>query len=200
MNTSDWIAIGSAGLAGWAVLYARSSARSGKDSAASARRSADEAARISTIETERWHDDHKPPSPGQIVAELRAGTPADSLWGKISVPHGYRVNADAYYDTGGSTLLSLPLLHPNQVYDLHIEQWPPGSTRPKVKEVRIRFWPPLDVDKIDAWTCPCGRPTGETTDGPGHWEWRVPVVYDPPVKPATAPAPSPPERRGGLFR
>jgi hypothetical protein len=187
----------------------RDSASASRESAAeTGRRTADEAAALTEIERDRRqserqerHENHAPLSPGRIIAELRDGTATASLFGSITVTAGYRVLADAQFATGGSTRIGLPsILHPNQPYDFQIEQWPPGSTQPVTKEIRFRFWPPIEGDGVDGWTCPCGRPTGESLDGPGHWEWRVPVVYNPPTPPASASVPPPKPPRRGLFR
>ncbi|MEO3786962.1 hypothetical protein ABGB12_26870 [Actinocorallia sp. B10E7] len=65
---------------------------------------------------------------------------------------------------------------------LHIEHWPTGREEPKTQEVLFKFWPPLEADDADPWSCHCDKPTGETMDGPGHWEQRVQVeYYDPRV-------------------
>src|SRR5439155_25923889 len=96
------------------------------------------------------------------------------------VARGYRIQAEAILDSGTSTSAGLGnVLHPNREEKFHFEQWPPGSKKAKTREIRIRFWPPLDGDGVDVWDCPCGRPTGESMDGPGHWEWRVKVEYEP---------------------
>lgn len=176
-----------------AAKAGKASAASGEDSASSARvsaeasrRSADEAAALTRIEgerrseeRERWHHELGPGAPSAIVAELREGTATSSLFGSIIVPRGYRILADAQFHSGGSTRIGVPTpLRANQPSEFQIEQWPPGATRPVSKEIRFRFWPPLEGDGVDVWTCPCGRPTGESMDGPGHWEWQVPVVYE----------------------
>lgn len=182
------------------VYFARAAAKAGQDSASSgkdsaaasrdsaeaARRSADEAAALNEIEAERrveerarWHHELGPTPPGKFVAESRKGTPTDTLVAAITVPRGYRIRAEAIFHDGGSTSAGLGnVLRPNQEAEFHFEQWPPGRKQAVTKEIWIRFWPPLDGDNVEVWTCSCGRPTGEALDGPGHWEWTVPVVYD----------------------
>lgn len=167
------------------ALTGRLSAAASQESAEASRRSAEEAAKITVIETarraeerQRLHDDLGPKPPGEIAAELHKGSATDSLFGSITVPRGYRVIADALYVSGGSTRVALTsIIHPNRREDFQIEPWPPGSKHPVTKEIKFRFWPPLEVDNLDTWTCPCGRPTGESMNGPGHWEWTVPVSY-----------------------
>lgn len=193
MDASTWISLGSAGIAavslgisGWAIVYARSSAKSNAVMAEANRDMAEETTALRVLaagqrrdETEQVHRDLAPPPPPVFEARLFRGTPADSLVASVAVPRGYRIKAEAIRDDGSSAGAGLgSLLHPNQEEKFHFEQWPPGSTQPVTKFIRIRFWPPLPGDGVDVWDCPCGRPTGEALDGEGHWEWRVPVAYD----------------------
>jgi hypothetical protein len=179
------------------LYFARRAANAGVDSATAAReaaeaarRSADEAAALTQIERERRKDEREqrheelgPDSPGAIVAELREGRATKSLFGSIHVPNNYRVRAAAIFHGGGETELGIPLIiHANERVDLHIEQWPPGSTQPKTQAIKFQFWPPLKGDGVDVWTCPCGRPVDESIGAPGHWEWVVPVVWEQPKK------------------
>jgi hypothetical protein len=184
LDTSDWIAVTAVGVSvasmGVSYLWGRYSAKAARDSAMSARRSADEAAAMTKLSLEQRHDDLAPgPAPAEIAATVRGGGVTDSLVGSITVPRGYRVKATAYFRTGGSTELSIgPVLHANQPVMFQVEKWPPGSEKPVTKEIRFRFWPPIEGDDVEPWSCRCGKPTGDTMDGPGHWEWRVPVRRD----------------------
>lgn len=187
------------------VLYARraakageSSAASGKDSAAAARasaeasrRSAEEAARLTAIEAdrrkeekERWHHERGPTPPAEIELTLSRDPGSASegaLFATITVPHGYRVRGFAIYDNGNQTDTGLEsTLKPNQPQTFFVEHWSPGQKHPRTAKLWIRFWPPLEPDGLEVWECPCGRPTGESLDGEGHWEWRVPIRYDRP--------------------
>lgn len=186
MDAGDWIALAAFVVAVGAGYFAAVSARA-------ARRSADEAARLSGIEAERRHDEREdrhdrlaPPHPGKVAATLEdsaiGGSP--SLFATITVPRAYRVQAAGWNGTS-RTPISLPLLiHANQPYRFHIEHWPAGREEPQTREVWFRFWPPIeDIDDTDPWTCPCGRPARENTDKPSHWELRVRVTYDPPPSP-----------------
>lgn len=192
MSTSDWIAltavvvtVAGLGVAVIAAYFARVSARAGNVSAEASRRSAEEAAAIVAIERERRseerevrHADLAPPNPGEIITELRPNprTGQSSLFGTITLPRGYRVRAARKYADGGSSDIGIAMLPPpNRVVDFHIEHWPPGATDVQTQELVFKFWPPLDIDDTDTWSCPCGRPTAEAMDGPGHWEWRVGV-------------------------
>ncbi|MEV7971271.1 hypothetical protein AB0O34_35550 [Sphaerisporangium sp. NPDC088356] len=192
LTTDNWIAVagGIVALAGvfFGGLYARRSsvsarkaADAGEDAAEAARKSAEEAATISRIERERRHDDLSPPHPGEITAEwdgARNANGTTNMVGSIAMPRDYRVQAWAWNGTA-LTPVSLPLLlRGNQPQQFHIEQKPRGARAIQTQEMRFRFWPPIAcVDDTTAWTCPCDGPTGEDTNGPGHWELRVQVTY-----------------------
>lgn len=150
-----------------------------------ARESAEEAAKLTAIEQERRaeererrHEDLAPQLPGEIVMELRDGRATQSLFGAITVTRSYRVQAEALFRSGGKSLLGMPaVLRPHQRVEFEVEKWPAGATQPKTEAVKFRFWPPIEGDDVDTWACPCSKPTGESLDGPGHWECTVPVTY-----------------------
>ncbi|WP_188186996.1 hypothetical protein [Nonomuraea sp. SYSU D8015] len=192
MEISDWISLGGVLgaliMSGWALVYTRSSAKSGKTSAAAAVRSADaadasagaatraaeEAARVSHIEREREHGALRPPPPPQIEGEVGGTSPRQALFGALTVPRDYRVQARAWNGTS-HTPISLPLLiRANQAYRFCIEHWPDGRTRPQTQEIEFEFWAPMESDGVEMWACPCDRPH---TGNEGHWRWRVPVEY-----------------------
>lgn len=184
MDTTTWTDPGSIiGAVGGAI--ALGGAYIAWSSARVAKASAREAATISRLGTDQRHDQLSPGLPGQIAAVVEKGQhTGESLFGEITVPRDYRVHALAWTGTSHTPIAGLPLLlTANHPHRFHIEHWPPGREEPQTREVRFRFWPPVaDLDDTDAWTCPCGRPTGEDTNGPGHWEARVQVVYNrPPV-------------------
>lgn len=181
MLGTDWPAIVGAvggvigavgGVAG--PVVAHRARRDSRRSAAAASKSADEAAALTRIEHERQHAEFTPRAPAEIEAEVVG----NSLFGSIIVPHDYRVIASGFYDTGASHQIGMPLLiRANQPQRFHIENLPPGAEDPKTKEIHFKFWPPIaESDDASPWDCRCGRPTGKDIDGPGHWEWRIPVV------------------------
>lgn len=161
-----------------------------------ARESAEEAAKVADIEADRQHTDLMPEAPAKIDAQLRHET----LWGSITVrKFDYLVSAVGLYNTGGERQLEVPqVLRANQSHEFPIEPWPYGSTEPKTGEIRFSLWPP--GDGASSWHCRCGRPEGQDAAKDGHWQWIVPVVFDPPQKPATASVPPPEPKSGGLFR
>lgn len=191
MTRSDWIASAAAvaaflgvAVALWALVYARRSA-------AEARRLRELEADRREEERQRWHEELGPDLPGEIVAEFRPhprlGAGMGSLWGKVSFPKTYRVKAVARMGQS-RTDLSVPMLvERGQTVDFEIELWHPDQERAKTDEIVFKVWPPVrDADDTPAWSCGCGRPTGESLDGEGHWGQRVKVIYEKPQGPFVA--------------
>lgn len=195
MDTSDWIAVAAvvvavvaAGISAYAIKYARQSAVHAGASVVEARRSADEAARLREIEADRRseekqrrHEELGPNLPAEIEAVLGARTFAGgggALYGEIQVDRMYRVQA--FGRVGPSlTQLMFPSVTPaHGSVRFVIEPWVQGRVEPSVEEIVFKFWPPVEgVDRGEVWSCRCGQATGETLDGPGHWERRVKVNY-----------------------
>ncbi|MET8049738.1 hypothetical protein ABZU75_19280 [Streptosporangium sp. NPDC005286] len=197
MEINDWITLagvlGALIMSAWALVYTRSSAKSGRTSAAAAVRSADaaytaataataaaeEAARVSRIEQEREHSALRPSPPPEIEGVVQGDHPHQALFGTFVVPRDYRVLARAW-NGATHTPISLPLLiRANQVHRFCIEHWPDERTRPQTKEIEFEFWAPLDADGVEVWACPCDRPH---LDKEGHWRWRVPLEYTDPTE------------------
>lgn len=107
-----------------------------------------------------------------------------ALFAKIIVPNGYRAAAVAVLDNGAHVTTGLTsILRPNQPQEFEVEKWHADQVDPKTVNLWVRFWPPLEPDGLEMWDCACGRPRGESIDGGGHWEWKVPVRYEPPRRP-----------------
>lgn len=187
MEASDWIALAALvvaaagfGVSVWAIVYARRSAQASRDSADEARRLREIEADRRADEKEHRHEQLAPDLPAEIEAELGGAWSAGqgTLFGSIRVDRAYRVRA---FGRAGESLtpLSLPSVAPaGERVRFAIEAWASGRREPNIKEVVFKFWPPVDgADQTSAWNCGCGRPTGETMDGPGHWERRVRVGY-----------------------
>lgn len=201
MDSSDWIALVALVVSivsgGAAIKYARRSAVEAKRSAdhagesvVEARRSADEAKRMRELEEdrrreerERRHEDLAPVLPGEIDAAFkpnqRLGGGHGSLFGTIKLPRGYRVRAEAVTASGSSAELSLGMVvPPDREVEFQIEPRHPDQPAPRTEEIVFRFWPPVgDSDGVPGWSCECGRPTGGTLEGAGHWERRVKVNF-----------------------
>lgn len=153
-----------------------------------ARRSADEAKRMREVdedrrrqEREQRHEQLAPGLPVEINAEFREnerlGGGQGSLFGAVTVPRGYRVKAEAVMGRSRTELGLSMVAAPGREIEFQIEPWHPDQEAARTGEVLFRFWPPLEGDDVSTWGCGCGRPTGETLDGPGHWEQRVKVNY-----------------------
>ena len=178
------------GVGGASAVIAGLAKRDSRRSADAAEKSASEAAKLSAIEQERRdeererrHEDLWPHPPEKIETELREGGATRSLFGSVMVTRTYRVRAEALRENGGSAPLSLPMvLRPYRKVSFEIEKWPDGKTKPQTKEIKVLFWPPVEGDDADVWTCKCDRSTGESLDGDGHWKWVVKVA-DPPAEP-----------------
>lgn len=186
MDASDWIALGAFGVslasfvvAGIAIVYSRRAAQAARDSADEDRRLREIEADRRVDEKEHRHESLAPDLPGEIQGALRPRTGGDgAMYGAVEVNRAYRVRA---FGRAGMSLeeITLPTVTPvNEPMEFMIERWAPGRREPAVKEVVFKFWPPVEgADETSAWSCGCGRPTGETMDGPGHWEHRVLVSY-----------------------
>jgi hypothetical protein len=114
----------------------------------------------------------------KLEANPRGSGLPKTLFGAATVPRDYRVQARAVTGNSYSPIGLDLLLHGGRTYRFAIEQWPPDRTESKVEYVLFRFWPPADIDGVNVWSCPCGRPVADVDErAPGHWEWRVPIDY-----------------------
>jgi hypothetical protein len=191
---TDWLAwigavggvVGAVGGAG-AVIVAVPAWRAGRENAAAAVRAAKAAedavadsARIATLEFEKRHDELSPRKGLKVyfgVDEIMNGGHR-LLWVVVEAPRTYRVRAVARVGHASWALGVPPVLHANRrTAKVEVEEWPPSRDRPEAQEIVLRFWPPVDVDQVEHWTCRCGRPLdGDAASGlAGHWEVIVPV-------------------------
>lgn len=191
MNSSDWIALAALLVAvagtGSATFYARRSAKTAEDAAASARKSADEAAALTAIEADRrreekdrWHHELAPSLPNEIVATLEKGPYNQySVIGALTLAgtKAYRVDAEALFVRGGGTPVSLPLVLEPGAHTFHIEHWAPDQEFPAVGAIAFKFWAPVEQDETELWDCPCGQPTAETAGRGGHWTRTIRVAF-----------------------
>lgn len=188
MDTSDWIALAALvvaaagfGVSVWAIVYSRRSAAASRDSADEARRLREIEADRRADEKESRHERLDPGLPSELEAEFRAneeiGGGHGSLFARITVPRGYRVKAEALMGQSRQGIGLGLVVEANREVEFQIEPWFPNQEKPRTKETVFRFWPPLEGDNVPVWGCGCGRPTGETVDGPGHWEQRALVKF-----------------------
>jgi hypothetical protein len=133
------------------------------------------------VEHEREHE-RLGPGPVQIIsAELVPNPRGDglpqSLFGAVSVPRAYRVQADVVWKSGGRSRLGIDnVVFPGRKYRFEIEKWPTDRTEVEADHVLFRFWAPAKTDDAGWSSCPCDRPMVEG-DNLGHWEWRAQVLF-----------------------
>jgi hypothetical protein len=160
---------------------AEASATSAETSAAAATRSADEAERQTQIESDRRrdeqesrHDSISPTTDAKITIESLDGKAGKyALFGSITLARDYRVQAEGWIGNSSTPISGLPsLLRAHTTYRFYIEPWSKDQTTARTEKIQLRFWPPVaGVDEVDPWECLCGRPTGETLKGAGHWNY-----------------------------
>jgi hypothetical protein len=156
------------------------------DSAESARTSAMEATRVSRMEAER---EHRALSPAEMSVRFKGErdrrTGLWSVFVLLETERCYRVRGEAVLDGNAFLPLGLPLvLHARTPTRVHIEELPDERESPKARQIVIRAWPPnAELDKVEAWTCPCGRPVEDGDGKVGHWQVELPVSYTRPPKP-----------------
>ncbi|MEU4576054.1 hypothetical protein [Nonomuraea sp. NPDC023979] len=151
--------------------------------ARSARRSADEAAALRAQDAERLaderearHDQLAPVHPGVLQANFGTVNFAGQrgLFVYLTLPRSYRVRGRGCYSDTSWTDLTLPgVLDGGVAHNLCIESWTQDQTEPRIQHLLFDLWPPLPGDAVSLWSCPCGRPSGETLTPPGHWQMRV---------------------------
>lgn len=167
------------------IRYVKRSTAHAGESAVESRRLREIEADRRVEEKERRHEDLAPNLPGELELEFRAnerlGGGHGSLFGAITLPRGHRVKAEALMVGGSRSELSLGMVTAaDREVGFQVEPWHPEQEKPRTEEIVFRFWPPVEgADDVPAWGCGCGRPTGEGMDGPGHWERRVTVSYQP---------------------
>jgi len=153
-----------------------------------------EARRIDDERAERLaarHDELAPPVRDHVVARLKYREPGKpSLWTTLTLggSRAYRVEIEGVFaETGGFTTLSLPLFIEPGEHSIHLEQWASDQEKPKIGDILMRFWAPVEGDDTDLWDCQCGRPTASApklgAKTPGHWTRKIKVEFDPDAPP-----------------
>ncbi|MBG0818967.1 hypothetical protein [Planomonospora sp. ID82291] len=202
MDVSAAAAVAAA-LAAFLALYfsgvsaraAKASAKSTERAAASASESAKHAAAVAQVEQERRDEErerrHESLSPHHLAPldfklEIGVFFKEDGLlFGSFYSPRSYRVRAIMHDHEGQTKSADVGLVRAHhRSNSFVVERWPPinGADCPRTTMIRLQFWPPRADDDAEAWTCPCGRPTDDTSGGPGHWE----VCINVPAVPVTA--------------
>ncbi|MFI7547968.1 hypothetical protein [Actinoplanes sp. NPDC049599] len=182
-SITDWLTLVVAvlALAGsvWAIIYNRSSASSARSAVAEAKKAAAAAERVSQSEIDRDHEMFRPPQIGSeaFSLEVNPRTKEENLVLKFTPARTYRITGQSIEGDSHSPL-SCPLFNPAGVpVRIVVDVLRPHRERSAVKELRLSFWPPAQVDKRDLWTCRCGQPLESHESA--HWEVTVPVVTPP---------------------
>ncbi|MFI5843889.1 hypothetical protein ACIA8K_29745 [Catenuloplanes sp. NPDC051500] len=168
------------------AVSARLSAEASKEAAAAAHASVGEATELNRIERNRDHMQLGPPRPTSLPIKIeqdeRLGGGHRNVWSQFTLPRPYRVKAWAF-SRASSHPLSIDLLVRAGQVRFFLEDWPPDRKNEdglKTDRVVVHFWCPAEVDDVEHWTCPCGRPEEGDGSGPGHWEWQVSLDPPPP--------------------
>jgi type II secretory pathway pseudopilin PulG len=152
------------------------SARAAEKSEQHAKASAHAAERVARAEVDRDHEMYKPAQigPESFVVEQNPRTNEEDLFCIFTPTRSYRISGESM--NGSSPMaLSMPLFNPAGVQvKVFIDVLNPIRDMSSKTELRLRFWPPADVDDRDLWTCRCERPLG-SHEAP-HWEMTVPVA------------------------
>lgn len=179
--------VGSVLVASTAVWFARRSSKSAAESARNSKRSADNSERSADtagealkLQRRQRHEALAPAKPAAIETTQReTATAGGSAFGTFTVGRDYRVRAERVFRGGGTSRLSLDLvLRASEVHEFEVDRMAPDREDLDVVEIKFHFWPPVESDPVEHWTCPCGLPTNDE-DGPGHWFFTVPVKPPP---------------------
>jgi hypothetical protein len=178
-----WIALAAAILSVVALavswILGLRSARAAEKSERHAQASAQAAERVARAEVDRDHDMYKPVQigPESFVIERNPRSGEENLFCVFTPTRSYRITGESV--EGNSHMpLSVPLFNPAGVQvRMFIDVLQPIRDISSKTELRLRFWPPAEVDNRDLWTCRCDRPLGSHEGA--HWEMTVPVVTPP---------------------
>lgn len=141
---------------------------------------AEELARVSF---QQEHDRLAPEPPEELRAEIdRDGNVFVSI--ANTSRRDYRLRALATKDNSSFPLGPPPVFRAGETVRVFIERVSSSGSDPNMSHVLFKFWPPVEVDGVDLWSCPCDRPADEGphgSNGQPHWSWRLPLL--PPRRP-----------------
>jgi hypothetical protein len=152
----------------------------GKRNADAAKVSADEASRVSKAEREREHRDYAPTLEGlKFEWETNPRTKQGNQFMTFTLPRTYRIHGDLISDSPGTNDSRTPLGNgtggpfeagtTNRIYVS-------DDVGKQPKAVELRFFPPVEGDPGESWSCPCDRPTAANAPNQtGHWVTRLEV-------------------------
>lgn len=147
----------------------------GARSANAAKASAEDAQKVRKAELEREHRDYGPVLKDMEFVWKRNSRTDESLqFLTYRLPKTYRVYGDIINENGSRTPMHEGLggpLEAGAVQRHHV-----GYAGHQPKAVELRFFPPVDGDPGESWSCPCDRPAIADAEGKGgHWVIREEV-------------------------
>jgi hypothetical protein len=140
----------------------------GARSANSARESADDARKVRKAELEREHRDY-PPVLGDLefVWETNPRTNKPNQFMTFRLSRTYRVFGDAVNDNDSRSPLGNGMGGAFESGTIHRIFVSDDINPPKA--VELRFFPPVDGDPGETWSCPCDRDAVPDVQKKGHW-------------------------------
>lgn len=179
--TAFVVSLGALVVSWWNAKSDNRSAAAAEDSAVSARQAADYARAAVASAHEGDHERYGPDmdTAGKFEWVRNPQRQASDYVYVFRLPRSYRMHADAINDNNSRTPTGI---HPSNViesgheYRINLG----GAGQPLPKAMELRFFPPMDTDAGNIFTCPCDRPplpSGQ--DSRGHWTVTVPVARPP---------------------
>lgn len=149
------------------------------------------AQKVARAELGRDHEMYRPNDPHRPFGAFHweRGRPSYSPGGEVeghalfftfTPPPGYRYGGHTTSRTGGNgPLNSTPslVLEAGSPVKIYVETVPANVFESQVKALNLRFWPPVEDDRGEPWTCPCG--SNVDPEGDAHWIINVDVALPP---------------------
>lgn len=183
---ANLLAAESNGIAAEALQVSRESAISARESASAASASADHERSALQMQRDERHERCRPALPARLDVQVKRGGPnSEFYYAELELDDDYRVEATTFTGNSSSRTPMDALVRKGAKTQVFIEHIAPGQDGVRAERIKFRFWPPVETDGVDTWTCGCGAP--ELPDGGrGHWEREVPL-YRPPMQRAVSP-------------
>lgn len=168
------------------AVAAEAAAISSDRAADAAKDAAESAARMARAEDERDHEMCRPRDPDAKFEYGPSGRGDDykNLFFTFTPPRGYRIAGRTSFGPdkgrGSLSIVPSPVIEAGQPVRMFVDELSQEKSEPLVKMLELEFWPAIDGDPGEAWTCRCHRNI-DPQGGP-HWVWNVPVEL-PPMRP-----------------
>jgi hypothetical protein len=175
--TSSWIAFRAGRAAERALRYSKEAVRVAEEST----RTAESAL---ALERQAFHDAHRPQKPPRVQLEYRShgNSPIKDLYLPLIVPRDYWLSMTVFYIQGDERRSDWTELYANDHEGVYVHDVVGAGSAADAYRIRFHFRPPdghrapgnrwIELDPLENWTCPCGRPVD---DPDGHWAWTLPV-------------------------